>query len=327
MSKSAINVDQPSPQTRQDTRKDGDRFGRKRRASATRHGSLFSGHGSQLVTDLRKGELRKLTAIFHIDNTKDKRTEQLVKQLIQELPKQLRRDRWIRTSKALCDTHQELNANLTHEIFWLVQREVGHHLVKFDAYPELLKPLDKVIVAQLKSIRGMWEKPAADCASEPGAWIYETSKCQACMLARIASDKETLRNLRTALLSRTQTRVNHVRRRLMKFVDSCIDHFQEDLDEMHSVSSYFAHIFKATRKACTKAWYMDPAHADTRQLHRHHKIGDKDLDKPGKEGSDGIHKCAKKCHPQAPPVILETHPAERCVGKTPISYVARPPRY
>ncbi|KZN89857.1 hypothetical protein EN45_084940 [Penicillium chrysogenum] len=227
----------------------------------------------------------------------------VVKRMIHELPKNMRRDRWSRTNKDLCDTHQGLNADLMADVFNLVQKEVGHHLRKFDAYPDLLKPLDILIVQKLQAIQGMWTKPdPKDPVSE--AWHYETSCCQACMVARVASDKNALRNLRIALLSRTQTRLNHAPRRLMKFVDSCIDLFPNHVDELYGTSSQFAFILKDTRKACSKAWYQDPAHADSTPAQREHTDHDKN-DKRGKSG--------KSARSHGPAV---SHPAERIYRPT-----------
>ncbi|KAJ5249628.1 hypothetical protein N7489_000038 [Penicillium chrysogenum] len=255
-----------------------------------------------------------------LDNTRAKHMDEVVKRMIHELPKNMRRDRWSRTNKDLCDTHQGLNADLMADVFNLVQKEVGHHLRKFDAYPDLLKPLDILIVQKLQAIQGMWTKPdPKDPVSE--AWHYETSCCQACMVARVASDKNALRNLRIALLSRTQTRLNHAPRRLMKFVDSCIDLFPNHVDELYGTSSQFAFILKDTRKACSKAWYQDPAHADSTPAQREHTDHDKN-DKRGKSGKSarshgpaGEYNPREK-YPQPPPPIAVSHPAERIYRPT-----------
>jgi hypothetical protein len=263
-----------------------------------------------LVTDLRKDQLKKLTQILHIDNARASETEKLVKQLIQELPKGMRRERWFKYSNSLCSAHQDLNADLMHDLFKLVQREVDQHLLKFEMYPEFLKPLDELILARLRAIRGMWEKPNPNQAGETIAWAYEINQCHGCMLARVASDKDAVRNLRVALLSRTQTRHNHVPRRLMKFVDSCIDLFPESLVEMYNTSSQFAYILKATRKACTKAWYRDPANEEAR-ARRKRAHGD---NRPVKESSDGLDEYdVMSCRPLAPRPILDPHSAERYV--------------
>ncbi|CAI7631000.1 unnamed protein product [Penicillium glandicola] len=256
------------------------------------------------------------------DNTRAKHANEIVKRMIHELPKHMRRDRWSRKNKDLCDAHQGLNADLMGDVFNLVQREVGHHLRKFDAYPDLLKPLDILILQKLQAIQGMWEKSDPKDQAIPEVWHYEISRCQGCMVARIASDKNALRNLRVALLSRTQTRLNHVPRKLMRFVDTCIDLFPDDVDELYGTSSQFAYILKDTRKACSKAWSKDLAGAGSRPPQRRHAHHD-EMDKNEKRGKGGngekiarSHRPAseynpRKKYPQPPPPITSPHPAER----------------
>ncbi|KGO48916.1 hypothetical protein PEX1_102860 [Penicillium expansum] len=244
--------------------------------------------------------------------------------MINELPKNMRRDRWSRTNKDLCNAHQGLHADLIADVFNLIQREVGHHLRKFDAYPDLLKPLDILILHKLQAIQGMWEKPAPNDQAIAETWHYEISCCQGCMVARVVSDKHALRNLRIALLSRTQTRLNHVPRRLMKFVDTCIDLFPDDVDELYGTSSQFAFILKDTRKLCNKAWSQDPAHADSSPPQRRHTDHDKSGENKKKGKSARSHKLAseynpRKKYPQPPPPITLSHPAERYVPGSSIS--------
>lgn len=296
-----------------------------RRDTIGRRRSPFSGQrDTRFVTDLRRDELKKLTEILHIDNKMARHTDEIVKRMIHKLPKNMRRDRWSRTNKDLCDAHQGLNAYLMDDVFTLIQREVGHHLRKFDAYLDLLKPLDILILQKLQAIQGMWEKPDPNDPVASEAWHYEISCCQGCMVARVASDKHALRNIRIALLSRTQTRLNHVPRRLMKFVDTCIDLFPDDVDELYGTSSQFAFILKDTRKACSKAWGKDPAHVDSRPPQQRHTDHDKirktdKRDKNEKSGKSARSKKPaseynpRKKYPQPPPPITLSHPAERYV--------------
>jgi hypothetical protein len=302
--------------------KDGGLFRTYRRNSTSSHASLFSTRGdTRFVTDLRRDQMKRLIEILHIDITRTRHTDEIVKRLISALPKDMRRERWSRSNKNLCKVHQGLNPDLMYDVFKLVQREVGHHLRKFDAYPHLLKPLDILIVKKLQAIRGMWKRPDPDDPDAPDAWHYETSCCQGCMVARVASDKSALRNLRIALLSRTQTRLKHVPRRLMKFVDGCIDLFPDDVDELYGTSSQFAYILKDTRKACSKAWARDPAHADSRRRrHRNgnrHKADKSDKNKKS-DKSIRIHSPTteydpRKKYAQPPPPISVSHPVERYV--------------
>ncbi|KXG49205.1 uncharacterized protein PGRI_030750 [Penicillium griseofulvum] len=294
--------------------KDGGWF-EKTRDTIGSHRSLFSGQrDTRLVTDLRRDELKKLTVILHIDNTRARHVGELVKRMIHELPKNMRHDRWSRTNKNLCDVHQDLNAALMTDVFKLIQREVGHHLRKFEAYPHLLKPLDILILEKLQAIRGMWEKPDPIDQVVSEAWHYETSCCQGCMVARVASDKNALRNLRIALLARTQTRLNHAPRRLMKFVDTCIDLFPDDVDELYGTSSQFAFILKDTRKACSKAWSKDPAHADSRTSRQRHKSDRNGKSASGRRPASEYN--PRKKYTQPPPKITVLHPAERYVPES-----------
>ncbi|OQE40987.1 hypothetical protein PENCOP_c005G05635 [Penicillium coprophilum] len=242
------------------------------------------------------------------DITRARHAEEIVKRRIHELPKSMRRDRWSRTKKNLCDAHQGLNADLMADVFNLVQKEVGHHLRKFDAHPDLLKPLDILILGRLKAIRGMWEKPDPKDQAVPEAWHYEISHCQGCMVARVASDKHALRNLRIALLARTQTRLNHSPRRLMKFVDTCIDLFPDEVDELYGTSSQFAFILKDTRKACSKAWSKNRAYVDSKTPRRRHTHHDKNRKSAQRPASDYD---PRKKYTQPPPPIAFPHPAER----------------
>ncbi|QQK48433.1 hypothetical protein Pdw03_6068 [Penicillium digitatum] len=250
------------------------------------------------------------------NNTRARHADEVVKRLIHELPKNMRRDRWSRTNKDLCNDHQGLNADLIADVFNLIQREVGHHLRKFEAYPDLLKPLDILILHKLQAIQGMWEKPDPKDQVIAERWHYEISCCQGCMVARVASDKHALRNLRIALLSRTQTRLNHVPRRLMKFVDTCIDLFPDDVDELYGTSSQFAFILKDTRKVCSKAWSQDPAHTDSSPPHRRHinhdkSDGNKKTGKSARSKKPVSEYNPRKKYTQPPPPITLSHPAER----------------
>jgi hypothetical protein len=75
-----------------------------RRDTIGRRKSLFSGD-TRFVTDLRRDQVKRLTEILHIDNTRAKHMDEVVKRMIHELPKNMRRDRWSSTNKDLCDTH------------------------------------------------------------------------------------------------------------------------------------------------------------------------------------------------------------------------------
>lgn len=228
-----------------------------------------------------------LTEILHLDNTASLTTEHepQIQRLLQALPKRLRRQRplslaWIKPSTAgLCDLHKTLNGAVLTDILTLVQREVTTHFRQFDAYPQLVQPVESDILASLRALKGMWTKPTVDNPVAPRALPYQINGCPACILARIASNGETIRNLRVVLQSRTRTRKSHRAPTLMAFVDECIRRFGgDDADELFGTASNLAYQVKAARKACVKAWYHDPSREHShrskrKQGHRDKKAG------------------------------------------------------
>lgn len=234
----------------------------------------------QSVRDLTRSEATMLTEILHLDNTASLTTEcePQIRRLLQALPKRLRRQGslslgWVKPSTAgLCDLHKTLNGEVVIDIFTLIQREVTTHLQQLDAYPQLVQPVEADILASLRALKGMWTKPTVNNSVAPGAWPYQINGCPACILARIASNSEIIRNLRVVLQSRTRTRKSHRAPTLMMFVDECISRFGgDDADELFGTASNLAFQMKAARKACVKAWCHDPSreHSDrSKQKHR-----------------------------------------------------------
>lgn len=236
----------------------------------------------QSVRDLTRTEVKMLTQILHLDNAASIVSQHgpQIRQLLQALPKRLRRRRprpsgWIKPSTGLCDLHRTLNSEVIADVLSLVQREVTTHFRQFDAYPQLVQPVEADLLAGLRALKGMWTKPTVHGPVAPRALAYQINGCPACTLARIASDGEIVRNLRVVLQSRTRTRKTHRAPTLMVFVDECIRQFGgDDADELFGTASNFAYQMKATRKACVRAWYHDPTrqHSDrSRRQRRHHK--------------------------------------------------------
>lgn len=234
----------------------------------------------QSVRDLARTEVKMLTEILHLDNTASLTTEHepQIQRLLQVLPKRLRRQRplslgWIRPSTAgLCDLHKALNGDVMTDILTLIQREVTTHFRQFDAYPHLVQPVEADILASLRALKGMWTRPTIDNPVAPGALPYQINGCAACILARIASNGETIRDLRVVLQSRTRARKSHRAPTLMVFVDECIRRFGgDDADELFGTASNLAYQMKTARKACVKAWYHDPSREHSDQSKRRHR--------------------------------------------------------
>ena len=285
---------------------------------------IFPSNSPQWVDELRKEDLKKLTEIFHLGKPNDK-TEDKIRRLISDLPKGMRRERLSRKNNELCEVHQGLNAEFMYDLHHLVHREVCHHLLRYEAYPELQKPIDAVIIKRLQAMRGMWTKYDKREAEYETAWKFESSRCQGCMIGRVATDRDALRNLRIAILARTQTRKMHIPRRLISFVDGCIDRFPNDMVEMYDTSSHFAFIMKATRKACTKKLEAQHGRRRHRPKVRHHRDprnygddepryhGDNEPTSHWSESDTNSGKGKQAAQGQAPRSIHEPHPADRYV--------------
>ncbi|KAJ5205047.1 uncharacterized protein N7498_005926 [Penicillium cinerascens] len=211
-----------------------------------------------------------LTQILHLDNTGSSFHQvPLIEQLIQSLPKCLRRQPRLSLgrirSSGLCEVHKRLNADLMTDSLSLVQSEVTTRFRQLDVYPELVPPVERDILARLRALQGMWTKPSMNNPVAPNALPYQINGCPACILARIAADSEIIRDLRVVLQSRTRTRKNHRAPTLMVFVDECIRQFGDDeADKLFGTASNLAFQMKITRKACVKARYRDNKHS-----HRH----------------------------------------------------------
>lgn len=285
----------------------------RRSLSSSLREHIFPSSDPPWVDELRKDELKKLTEIFHLGKAGSRNTEE-IRRLIKELPKAMRRERMSRTNDQLCDAHQGLNYDLAYDLYRLVQREVSNHLSKYERYPELQKPIDAVIIKRLQAMRGMWIKYDKREAEFETSWRFEGSRCCGCMVGRVATDRDALRNLRIALLARTQTRKHHVPRRLMSFVDGCINRFPDDLTEMYDTSSQFGYIMKATRRACTKRLYVEEGIRPHQPKSRYHRDRDaSSSDRPRNEARSGSESSSSKRPAQGPRSIHEPHPADRLV--------------
>ncbi|KAJ5378456.1 hypothetical protein N7509_011575 [Penicillium cosmopolitanum] len=232
------------------------------------------------VNMLDRSELKMLTQILHLDNTDLMKIafRPQIERLIQNLPKRLRRPRPLSLSfkqlpSTFCDLHLPLNADLISHIFLFVQIEVTQHFILFEKFPELCHPVEEEILIRLRALRGMWIKPGQEPRIFiPNGWSYQIDGCRACMLARVASDMEAVRNLRVVILSRTRTRRKHRARTLMGFVNECINQFTGDqMQEIYTASSELAFGMKAARKACTRAEFQRRGYGNRRgSKTRHH---------------------------------------------------------
>lgn len=215
------------------------------------------------ITELTPSEWVLITEILHIEKTR--RSKYAIQELIDDLPSNLSRHfvmqlvpNFIVPAAKLCEVHRGMNPHVVSHIFELVQWEVGFHLdimLDYPGYKEETAEELKGVIKNLRAVQGMWTREDEDLdpdeMPEEGAWEFQGNKCEACMLARVGAQTETLRELRITLLSRTRTRKAHRVPRLVPFVEGCINHHQDSLEVFH-VSSELAFAFKTARKTAVK---------------------------------------------------------------------------
>lgn len=273
----------------------------------------------QSVQDLTRTEVKMLTEILHLDNTASliSEHEPQIQLLLKGLPKHLRRHRplslgWIKPSSGLCDLHKCLNGDVVTDALSLVQREVTTHFRQFDAYPQLVQPIEEDILASLRALKGLWTKPTVDSPVALGALPYQINECAACILARIASNAEIIHNLRVVLQSRTRTRKSHRAPTLMGFVDECIRQVGgDDADELFGTASNLAYQMKATRKACVKAWYHDPNREPSDRMNRKRRHRKKKSGESSKSHREQRYTPPLTDIPEESTAMLSGHDAER----------------
>ncbi|KAF3397958.1 hypothetical protein F1880_006458 [Penicillium rolfsii] len=262
----------------------GNRESKKAKAHRSSHTSQSSSSREtypQNSRDLSKSKTKMLTAALHLDNNAYGRSslEYQIQEMIRGLPSDLKEKKKENSqsgeeASSLCDLHWSLNHYLVDHILRLVKREVTSHFRQLDAYPDLIEPVEAEILQSLRALKSLWTKPSPDDPVASNAWPYQINRCAACILARIASDKDALRNLRVVIQSRTRTRKNHRPRELNIFVDHCINRFDPvEAEELHNTASQLAFGMKRARKACVKAYMRDredDPERDTRRKRRRH---------------------------------------------------------
>ena len=133
----------------------------------------------------------------------------------------------------LCTLHQGLHPKIVHSVFTLLALEVGFHLNKVASHEHLLTESQVERVWRLRLLHLLWldvstfEETFGRSASGP--WEFETNKCEACILTRIASNFESICDLRALILSRMSRRQirRHGEPRLKVWVDYWMDNIMK----------------------------------------------------------------------------------------------------
>lgn len=234
-----------------------------------------------VANDLSTSEMKQLTSVLHIDlTTADKETVKKLTEQISKLPQRLRRNlayklvpNSIAPAVRVCSLHKGINTYVIGHIFELVAYEVTVHFKCMDKFPELIPPEQTQIMLNLKAIQGMWVEPSPNRPRQAGFWQFQANRCEACMLSRIAVDRDILCELRMTLLSRTRTKRKHEAPRLLAFVDQCIAHHEAYVIDLCYYSGQRAHNLKAVRKAAVKAHFREERDSKYKYVLRDKDVG------------------------------------------------------
>ncbi|KAI9721242.1 MAG: hypothetical protein M1812_002403 [Candelaria pacifica] len=203
------------------------------------------------IADLSKSDISLLTQILSLPPSANKgtltrrQTTQASSTLVSSLPKHLRapipyQHRIVTfiskhvpsmppsTLAPLCPTHSTMNTQLIHSIFTCLALEVGIRLNTLTVHMHLY-PEQETFIHSLRELHSLWLAPEVYkrtfLESPPAKWSYETSRCEACMLARIGGDADMICKLKVALVSRLRS--NHREPLLVRWVDGWLDWVNE----------------------------------------------------------------------------------------------------
>ncbi|KAL4786340.1 hypothetical protein BJX76DRAFT_355244 [Aspergillus varians] len=178
------------------------------------------------VPDLNKAELQSLIEVLAADPPLgdfayyDNDTEIQIQDAIKRLPSALRRrssilplSRALISATALCTMHKGLNQYIISHIFRLIKREVEDHLdlitIWHPEYPGGLHPCLRAAVQYLRSLRGMWWAPDLGHSAPNEAVPPQQNQCEACIISRVITGLEYLKNLSATLQSRTREQCSY----------------------------------------------------------------------------------------------------------------------
>ncbi|KIW19224.1 hypothetical protein PV08_03518 [Exophiala spinifera] len=155
--------------------------------------------------------------------------------LVKLLPYTLRTSRAeriiLRTQGSLCSLHNFLDLETVQTILGKIKVEIGSRLNSIVSQRQLLSPEQGNCITQLRHLHALWipqyefEKTFL-CRTAETNWTYETSRCEACIISRIAGDLESLLNLRCTVRSRATSKhvAKHGFPRLQVWIDNWIEH-------------------------------------------------------------------------------------------------------
>lgn len=218
---------------------------------------------AETVDELTRPDITLLAQILHINVSNEGKLSE-ARYLIQNLPRHLRYQRIssllriprIGSAKSnICPAHKGLNSRVINHIFTLLRHEVGQHLKVIYEFTERIGWNEYSILESLRAINGMWTDPS----SKDQTWAFQTNKCEACMISRVALDTIVVQDLRSTLLSRNRTRKPRPPPRLLPFVEELINQYPQPLRvQIYFNSGEAGYPLKDVRKAALKTRHQTP---------------------------------------------------------------------
>jgi len=200
------------------------------------------------LSDIPIQHMQTLTQILQLRPNEDPLTySKRVLGLIRVLPSGFKRPNRLsrlllpsqRPSTFLCVLHKALHGPLVHSLFTLITLEVGIRLNSLVSHSGRLAAAQISRVHGLRELHALWLPPDVYekmfLASPSGLkWRYQEDECEACMLARMSGDLDTLLNLRLILLSRTTKRfvAKHGQPRLRRWIEAWIASLATSIPEL-----------------------------------------------------------------------------------------------
>jgi hypothetical protein len=199
------------------------------------------------ISECSVGEVRLLTGVLQILPTENDVFVYLgnTAAAIEALPNRLQKPNLItrifqnyaKPRAPLCAIHQDLHPKIVASVFILIALEVGAHLNKLAGRADLLSDDQIEMIRRLRHLHILWleeriyEMTFGDEVAVQSKWVYQADQCEACMIARMASDFQTIYDLRCACQSRINRRMvsKGVEPRLKIWLDLWFDRFRDSL--------------------------------------------------------------------------------------------------
>lgn len=112
---------------------------------------------------------------------------------------------FLRQKTPLCHTHVGLRPKLVHALFTSLIAEVSVRLEVFVLGFPGLRPEYQQFIHTLRTMQALWLPPSQYRPSSLDRWSFQADRCEACVLARVGGDDDSVRALRAAVLSRAMS--------------------------------------------------------------------------------------------------------------------------